>query len=173
MSASLAEVLALEAHEAAPLLVGATIRTPSASGRLVELEAYEGANDPASHAWRGPTGRSAIMFGPPGYLYVYLCYGLHWLVNLVVAPEGRPGAVLVRGIELSSGERILGPARAARALGLGGAANGLSFEAAGVSLELWGGRGEPERRPRVGIVRGVELPWRFVLPARERDEVRR
>jgi len=170
---SLRELLAGSAHEVAPRLLGATICTREATARLVEVEAYEGANDPGSHAWRGPTPRNRIMWGPPGHLYVYLCYGVHWLVNVVVAPEGEPGAVLLRGIEDDQHRRIEGPGRVSRALGLGARHNGavlgeevvieLAEEATGPILAT----------TRIGLSRGGDLPWRFLLEPGEAGGRRR
>ncbi len=105
------------------------------SALLVETEAYGGSDDPASHAYRGRTRRSAVMFGPPGYLYVYRIYGLHWCLNVVTRPEGTASAVLLRAAELldssgddaSRGERttiLRGPGNLTRGLGITGADNG-------------------------------------------------
>ncbi|ACU54573.1 methylpurine-DNA glycosylase (MPG) [Acidimicrobium ferrooxidans DSM 10331] len=160
---ALRELLEGPAHDVAPRLLGARLVGPLGAGRLIEVEAYEGAEDPGSHAWRGSTPRNQIMWGPPGHLYVYLCYGVHWLVNIVVAPEGVPGAVLVRGIELDDGRRVLGPGRVARALGMTGEHNGLVLGGA-VDLEP-----ADERRTgvlatgRIGLSRGGELAWRFLV----------
>ena len=105
------------------------------SALLVETEAYGGGDDPASHAFRGPTRRSAVMFGPPGYLYVYRIYGLHWCMNVVTGPEGTASAVLLRAAELiyppcddaQDPERspiLRGPGNLTRGLGITGADSG-------------------------------------------------
>jgi len=99
---------------------------------IVETEAYGGRNDPASHAFRGPTKRSAIMFGPAGYLYVYLIYGVHWCMNVVTQATDEPSAVLLRGAQLLSvdesgdlGTPLRGPGNLTKGLGITGSDNGL------------------------------------------------
>ncbi|MCK9921513.1 DNA-3-methyladenine glycosylase [Frankia sp. AgPm24] len=93
----------------APDLLGATIRHGPVVVRLTEVEAYGGVDDPASHAARGPTPRSAVMFGPPGRAYVYLSYGVHWCVNIVCGPPGQACAVLLRAGEVLAGHDLLRP----------------------------------------------------------------
>jgi DNA-3-methyladenine glycosylase len=80
-------------------LVGAILLTPAGRVRLTELEAYGAPGDKGSHAYRGMTPRNQVMFGPPGRVYMYVCYGMHWMLNLVCRPEGSAGAVLVRGVQ--------------------------------------------------------------------------
>jgi DNA-3-methyladenine glycosylase len=150
------------------------------SGRIVETEAYRGAYDPASHAYRGRTSRNAVMFGPPGHAYVYFIYGVHYCLNLVTEREGSSSAVLVRALEPVEGiERMRerrggvataslarGPGNVARALGLGREHGGLDLTAG----PLWISD-RPARRggsritqsPRVGIRRALHLAWRFYL----------
>jgi DNA-3-methyladenine glycosylase len=180
------ERLARPALVLAPRLLGAvlvsTVGGAEVAVRLTEVEAYEGADDPASHAFRGSTLRTAVMFGPPGHLYCYFTYGMHWCANIVCDVEGRASAILLRAGEIVQGadiafarrraakhERDLarGPARLATALGLGLATNGVDLcdEASLVRLESMPGR---QRRgvlagPRVGISVAVERPWRFWL----------
>jgi len=106
----------LPARKVAPLLLGRYLCVRGVDGKITrvlitETEAYCGPLDRASHASRGPTPRNQIMFGPPSYWYVYLCYGVHWMLNLVTGPEGYPSAVLIRGVENFSG-----PGRLTRAL---------------------------------------------------------
>ncbi len=153
------------------------------AGRIVEVEAYDGANDAASHAYRGETPRNRVMFGPPGHAYVYFTYGMHHCVNVVTGPAGSAQAVLVRALEpvegvplmrrrrgLSGGEgteRLArGPGCVARALALTRADDGLDL----TQGPLWIPDSEPDRggrrvvrTPRIGIRVATELPWRYVL----------
>jgi DNA-3-methyladenine glycosylase len=103
----LRSVLAGPVLEVAPKLLGMVVRSTTEEGtvavRLTEVEAYDGTNDPGSHAYRGPTARTEIMFGPPGFLYVYFTYGMHYCMNVVVAPDGKPSAVLLRAGEVIEG----------------------------------------------------------------------
>ncbi len=150
------------------------------SGRIVETEAYAGPGDPASHAGRGPTPRSMVMFGPPGRAYVYFCYGMHHLLNAVTGEEGTAGAVLIRGLEPREGlERMLenrgretaaglldGPGKITRAMGITLEFNGRDLTR-GDGLYLTGGQPEPGEAitagPRIGIRKGRDRPWRFRL----------
>lgn len=136
--------------------------------RVVETEAYGGLDDPASHAFRGPTPRCAVMFGPPGVLYVYRSYGVHWCLNVVTGARGSAGAVLVRATEQLAPEpgHLRGPGLVTRALGVTGADSGsdscardarvlFARDAAGLA------GADVEVTPRVGISREVDRPWRF------------
>src|SRR6201998_4946310 len=89
-------------HEVAPELIGAVLLVNGVGGRLVEVEAYPH-TDPAAHSYRGPTERNAVMFGPPGYLYVYRSYGIHWCMNLVCEAAGAASAVLIPALEPTAG----------------------------------------------------------------------
>jgi DNA-3-methyladenine glycosylase len=147
--------------------------------RITEVEAYDGAGDPASHAYRGPTRRNAVMFGPPGRLYVYFTYGMHHCANLVCGPEGVASAVLLRAGEILDGLEVArahrpgivgdhalarGPANLVRAIGFGPADNGLDVCVPGpVRLENASAEASFEVRtgPRVGVRLGAETPWRF------------
>lgn len=104
---SLRGLLAEGALVAAPQVLNLVLAKGDLAGRIVEVEAYEGGDDPASHAYRGKTPRNATMFGPPGHLYVYLSYGIHHCANLVCAPPGRASALLVRALEPLSGIRTM------------------------------------------------------------------
>ena len=164
----------------APDLLGRTLVHETAegtvAGRIVEVEAYCGPVDPASHAYRGPTQRNAVMFGPAGHLYVYFTYGMHYCANVVCEEEGSPGAVLLRAVEPKQGLELMarrratsavgalakGPARLAQAFGIDRAQNGSDL----VEGPVWIGgapvlAGPVESSPRIGITRAAEEPWRF------------
>ncbi len=161
-------------HEVAPDLIGATILVNGVGGRLVEVEAYHH-TEPAAHSFRGPTERNEVMFGPPGYVYVYRSYGIHWCLNFVCEPKGSASAVLIRAIEPTAGlatmrrrrgvadERLLcsGPGRLCEALAITGAHNGLALDQP--PFELFPRQGEVEivAGPRIGITKAAELPWRY------------
>jgi DNA-3-methyladenine glycosylase len=143
---------------------------------ITEVEAYGAADDPASHAHRGPTPRNRSMFGPPGTLYVYRSYGVHWCMNVVTGEKGAASAVLLRGGEPVEGKAAMverrgrsdiltrGPGRLTQALGVSGDLDGSSVFGGPVSIGP-----APRRRsawtatPRVGISRATERLWRFVL----------
>jgi DNA-3-methyladenine glycosylase len=147
--------------------------------RVTEVEAYAGADDPASHAHRRETARNAVMFGPPGHAYVYFTYGMHWCVNLVAEQPGVPAAVLLRagevveGVELARSRRgaardrdlARGPARLAAALGVTGACNGLDVTRGSSAVVVEPGDAVPDSSvvsgPRVGIRTATDLPWRL------------
>jgi DNA-3-methyladenine glycosylase len=148
--------------------------------RLVEAEAYDGVGlDPASHAHRGRTPRNAVMFGPPGRLYLYFTYGMHWCANVVCGPEGTAQAVLLRagepvaGVELMRARRpasrprdlARGPARLCQALGLAGWANGASLASGPVLLTA--GWPVPDDQVtwtgRVGVSAAADRPWRALV----------
>lgn len=164
--------------EVAPALVGCTLELDGAGGVIVEVERYQ-QDDPASHSFRGPRGRAAVMFGPPGRLYVYRSYGLHWCLNLVCEPEGRGAAVLVRALAPTTGleamrerrggvaDRLLcaGPGRLCQALGIDRRLDGAPAAGPGAALTLSRPAGPVElvAGPRIGISRAVEQPWRFGL----------
>lgn len=143
---------------------------------LTEVEAYRGDQDPASHAFRGMTDRNRSMFGPPGTLYVYRSYGLHWCMNVVTAEEGVAHAVLLRGGVATEGVTVMarrrgrpdhiadGPGKLCQALAVTGAVDGTSLHDGPVRLiagTLPSGS-TVERTPRIGISKAIDRPWRFV-----------
>jgi DNA-3-methyladenine glycosylase len=165
-------------HAVAPDLIGATLLYRGVGGIIVEVEAYHH-TDPAAHSYRGRTPRNAVMFGPPGHVYVYRSYGIHWCVNFVCEPAGSAAAVLIRALQPTHGlaamrrrrgveaERLLcsGPGRLCQALGITGDDNGSALEPP--VFELRAGMGAPEIvvGPRIGLSVAVDLPWRYGLKA--------
>ena len=162
------EHLAVDVLAAARLLLGCLVVADRPGGqvvvRLVELEAYRGSDDPAAHSYRGRTARNAVMFGPPGHLYVYFVYGLHFCANISCLPDGEPGAVLLRGAEVVS-DLARGPARLAALLGLRREHNGLDITDPASPVRLLPGdpiAAEQVRTgPRVGVAAAQDRPWRF------------
>jgi DNA-3-methyladenine glycosylase len=175
--------------EVAPLLLNKILArrddsgVVTVSGRIVEVEAYRGETDPASHAYRGPTKRNGVMFGPPGHLYVYFTYGMHWCANVVCAPEAVARAVLLRalapvdGLELIRANRLAGladtdllsgPARLCQGLGIDRRFDGADLVTGDLGFVLLDDRVPPPDDPgtsgRVGIREAADLPWRFWVP---------
>ena len=164
--------------EAAPELVGCTLLVDGVGGTIVETERYQ-QDDPASHSFRGPGGRAIVMFGPPGHLYVYRSYGIHWCVNLVCEETGRGAAVLIRAIAPEIGlaairerrgmldDRLLcaGPGRLCAALGIDASLDAASAVDPGarVAIHARSGAVDVLVGPRVGISKATERPWRFGL----------
>jgi DNA-3-methyladenine glycosylase len=169
--------------EVAPRLLGAVLRHETAEGavavRLTEVEAYAGEQDPGSHAYRGPTARNEVMFGPAGHLYVYFTYGMHYCCNVVVGNEGHASAVLLRagevvdGVDLARARRrngpdrdlARGPARLCQALGIDGTHNGAFLGEGALTLTLPQQPPAAQVRsgPRVGLRHAADHPWRFWL----------
>ena len=179
----LADLLSGAVLEAAPGLLGGVLRHATTDGavavRLTEVEAYDGDNDPGSHAYRGRTPRNEVMFGEPGYLYVYFTYGMHYCCNVVCGEPGRPSALLLRAGEVVAGvdlarerrgsrDRDLarGPARLCEALGIDRRHNGVDLRSGPLTLTA-PDRPAAEARirtgPRVGLRNGADRPWRFWL----------
>jgi DNA-3-methyladenine glycosylase len=172
------EFFARPVAEVAPALVGCTLVVDGVGGVIVETERYE-EGDPASHSFRGPRGRARVMFGPPGRLYVYRSYGVHWCANIVCEPAGRGAAVLVRALEPRWGleemrarrgdvpDRLLcaGPGRLAQALGIDGSDDDAPVTGPGARARLGAREAavEVEAGPRIGISKAVERPWRFTM----------
>ena len=163
-------------HEVAPELVGAILLVGGVGGRVVEVEAYHH-TDPAAHSFRGPTARNAVMFGPPGFAYVYRSYGIHWCLNFVCEPKGSASAVLIRALEPTTGiatmrrrrgmaeDRLLcsGPGRICEALDITDAQNGLALDRPPFAIFARTEAGQVIAGPRIGLTKAVELPWRYGL----------
>ena len=161
-------------HEVAPDLIGATFFVDGVGGPIVEVEAYHH-TDPAAHSYRGPTPRNAVMFGPPGHVYVYRSYGIHWCVNFVCEAEGSASAVLIRALMPAEGlaamrrrrgvrdERLLcaGPGRLCEALAITHAHNGIAVDKTPFTLFARTEPAEIVAGPRIGISKAVDLPWRY------------
>ena len=175
---------AVDSRELAPLLLNKVLVRGERAGRIVEVEAYAGEADPASHAFRGPTVRNATMFGPPGHLYVYFTYGMHYCANVVCGPDGEASAVLLRGLTALTGldamraargpaarvDRDLcnGPGKLCQALGLDRTFDGADLVTGDRGLELvddgTAAPGVPGVSGRVGISVATDVPWRFYVP---------
>jgi DNA-3-methyladenine glycosylase len=163
-------------HDVAPDLIGATLLVDGVGGIIVEVEAYHH-TDPAAHSYNGPTPRNAVMFGPPGFAYVYRSYGIHWCVNFVCEQAGSASAVLIRALEPTHGiaamrrrrglhdERSLcsGPGKLTEALGITRAHNGLALDAPPIALHARRTKVDVAAGVRIGITKAVELPWRYGL----------
>jgi DNA-3-methyladenine glycosylase len=172
------------AIEVGPDLLGCVLSHTTPEGvvavELTEVEAYMGAADPASHAYRGQTARNAVMFGPPGYSYVYFTYGMYFCVNLVCQPVGTASAVLLRAGRVVTGEELArerrpssrrdtdlasGPARLCLALGIDRAQNGVDVCTQGSPLLVTSTTDSSGKKicqgPRVGISSAAEVPWRY------------
>jgi DNA-3-methyladenine glycosylase len=163
-------------HEVAPDLIGATLLVNGVGGLIVEVEAYHH-TEPAAHSYRGPTPRNQIMFGPPGFAYVYRSYGIHWCVNFVCEKAGSASAVLIRALEPTHGIRAMrsrrglhderalcsGPGKLTEALGITIAHNGLALDAPPIALYARREKPEIAAGVRIGITKAVELPWRYGL----------
>ncbi len=172
-------LLAGSVSEVAKALVGCRIRTTidgdPTDVLLTEVEAYAGADDPASHAYRGRTARNGAMFGPPGTLYVYRSYGIHWCMNIVVGEEGLPHAVLLRGGNPTTGRTVMidrrartdhltdGPGKLCQALGVTGEHDGTSVLDGPVRLTVEEASRAILRTPRIGISVAKDRLWRYVL----------
>lgn len=148
------------------------LRSRLLAGRIVETEAYIGETDPACHAFRGETPRTRIMYGPPGYAYVYFTYGMHFMLNVVTEKAGFPAAVLIRALEPLEGfdnadpKPAAGPGKLCRAMSIDKSLNGVSLRGS----ELWiaedslsASRMQVRWSPRIGISVGQEHIWRAYI----------
>ncbi|RRS00284.1 DNA-3-methyladenine glycosylase [Glycomyces terrestris] len=158
----------------APELLGCIVTANGVSVRLTEVEAYR-EDDPASHSFRGPTKRTAVMFGPAGFLYVYFTYGMHYCANLVCGEDGAGAAVLLRAGEVVEGEALArarrgervpdrdlarGPARLAQAMGWDRSDDGRDM----VGAVRAGAPTASVAGPRTGIMKAADTAWRFAIP---------
>jgi DNA-3-methyladenine glycosylase len=153
------------------------------AGRIVEVEAYVGAIDPASHTYRGKTPRNTIMFGPPGHMYVHFTYGMHWCCNCVSGPDGDGCGVLIRALEplhgiaqmraarpriASDRDLCRGPARLTQAMGINGVQNGIDLVSPLDGFALVDDGMAPPKdltgSTRIGISQGKDLAWRWSVP---------
>lgn len=170
-------------QQVAPGLLNALLVVGDRAARIVEVEAYGGGDDPASHCHRGRTARNGSMFGPAGHLYVYRSYGIHWCANVVTGVVDEGSGVLLRAGEVVEGIDLVrpdrpgivrdedlanGPGKLCSALSITGDDDGVDLLTPGGRVTLWRDELDPPTRPgcttRVGITRAVELPWRFVVP---------
>ena len=163
-------------HEVAPDLIGATLLVDGVGGVIVEVEAYHH-TDPAAHSFRGPTPRNLVMFGPPGFSYVYRSYGIHWCVNFVCEKAGSASAVLIRALQPTHGiaamrrrrglhdERSLcsGPGKLCEALAITIKQSELPLDAPPIALHARISKPEIVTGVRIGITKAVDLPWRYGL----------
>jgi DNA-3-methyladenine glycosylase len=164
-------------HDVAPDLIGATLLVNGVGGRIVEVEAYHH-TDPAAHSYGGQTLRNAVMFGPPGYAYVYRSYGIHWCLNFVCEEEGSASAILIRAIQPTDGlpamrrrrglkdERMLcsGPGKLGEALGITREGfNGLPLDKPPFEIRGCADKPEIATGPRIGISKAADVPWRYGL----------
>jgi len=178
--------------EVAPeLLNKILVRDDGRAGRIVEVEAYAGSEDPAAHSHRGKTARNATMFGEPGHLYVYFSYGIHWGSNAVCGEVGQGAGVLLRAIEPLVGVELMralrpkarrdrdigsGPGKLSQAMGITGELDGADLVVADRGIAIASDGLAPPRRPavgpRIGISKAVDFPWRWHVPGHEHVSVR-
>ena len=165
------------------LLNKVLLSTDGRSGRIVEVEAYCGEIDPAAHTYRGKTARNATMFGPPGFMYVYFTYGMHWCCNAVCGDDGEGYGVLIRALEPLTGleqmraarprarrDRDLcnGPGRLTQAMAITGIQDGIDLVVAQDGFTVFDDGVAPPQHvagcARIGISRATDLPWRWYVP---------
>jgi DNA-3-methyladenine glycosylase len=162
--------------EVAPDLIGVTLLVNGVGGIIVEVEAYHH-TEPAAHSFNGPTPRNSVMFGPPGFVYVYRSYGIHWCVNFVCEKAGSASAVLIRALQPTHGipamrrrrglhdEKTLcsGPGKLTEALGITREHNAMALDAPPFALHARVGTPDVVAGIRIGLTKAVELPWRYGL----------
>lgn len=168
------------AIEVARSLLGKILVHEETAGRIVEVEAYLGLEDPAAHASRGVTARTRVLFGPPGHAYVYFIYGMYECLNLVAEPEGRPGCVLVRALEPLAGLEVMrrrrpkagsieqlasGPAKLTMAMDITRRHNGADVTRGALTVRSPRGQSylEIAATPRIGIRHAKDWPLRFLI----------
>jgi len=163
-------------HKVAPDLIGAMLLIDGVGGVIVEVEAYHH-TDPAAHSFTGRTARNAVMFGPPGFAYVYRSYGIHWCLNFVCEEEGSASAVLIRALAPAQGiaamkrrrcvadERLLcsGPGKLCQALAISRKQNGLTLDRPPFALFARTSEVEIAAGVRIGITKAADKPWRYGL----------
>jgi DNA-3-methyladenine glycosylase len=161
-------------HEVAPELIGAILLVDGVGGVIVEVEAYHH-TDPAAHSYKGPTERNAVMFGPPGFAYVYRSYGIHWCLNFVCEPDGSASAVLIRALQPTAGLAAMqrrrglddiralcsGPGKLGEALGIDRSLNGSALDRPPFELRAREMKPEIATGQRIGISKAVDMPWRY------------
>lgn len=150
--------------EVAQDLLGKTLVFGSFEGIITETEAYRGLDDPASHAFRGPTPRAKVMFGPGGFSYVYLIYGMYHCLNIVTEPEGSPSAVLLRGLKVGK-LHLNGPGKLCTYLGINKIHNQINLcdSPSFCVLDKQHSPFQVLSTPRIGIKQGLDKAWRFVM----------
>jgi DNA-3-methyladenine glycosylase len=170
------DFFARSVHEVAPDLIGATLLFKGAGGIIVEVEAYHH-TDPAAHSYGGRTERNAVMFGPPGFAYVYRSYGIHWCLNFVCERDGSASAVLIRAIEPTKGIAAMkrrrglqdlralcsGPGKICEALGISRSQNALALDVLPFRLFARGASVKIVKSVRIGITKATSKPWRYGL----------
>jgi DNA-3-methyladenine glycosylase len=168
------DFFARSVHKVAPDLIGVTLLVDGVGGIIVEVEAYHH-TEAAAHSYRGPTPRNLVMFGPPGFAYVYRSYGIHWCINFVCEKEGSASAVLIRALDPTHGiaamrrrrmlhdERLLcsGPGKLTQALGITHKHNELPLDAPPIALHARTRKPDIVTGLRIGLTKAVELPWRY------------
>ena len=162
--------------EVAPDLIGVTMLVNGVGGIIVEVEAYHH-TEPAAHSFNGPTPRNSVMFGPPGFVYVYRSYGIHWCMNFVCDKAGSASAVLIRALQPTHGIPAMrrrrglqdeksfcsGPGKLTEALGITHQHNALALDAPPFALHARVGKADIVAGVRIGLTKAVELPWRYGL----------